>query len=89
MEHVMDMIDREADACESMEGFVVTHSIAGGTGSGLGSFMLEKVRGWGGEYAKPSKRVCVFFLSFQFRADIFLIYFYIFFFLLFILTFYS
>lgn len=40
-EELMDMIDREADGSDSLEGFVLTHSIAGGTGSGLGSFLLE------------------------------------------------
>ena len=35
------MIDREADGSDSLEGFVMTHSVAGGTGSGLGSFLLE------------------------------------------------
>jgi tubulin gamma len=30
----MDMIDREADGSDSLEGFVLCHSIAGGTGSG-------------------------------------------------------
>ena len=35
------MIDREADGSDSLEGFVMTHSIAGGTGSGFGSFLLE------------------------------------------------
>lgn len=35
------MIDREADASDSLEGFVVAHSIAGGTGSGMGSFLME------------------------------------------------
>ena len=39
----MDMVDREADGSDSLEGFVLTHSIAGGTGSGLGSFMLERL----------------------------------------------
>jgi tubulin gamma len=38
---LMDMINREADGSESLEGFVLTHSIAGGTGSGMGSFILE------------------------------------------------
>ncbi|KAI3753195.1 hypothetical protein L2E82_25241 [Cichorium intybus] len=32
-EDLMDMIDREADGSDSLEGFVVCHSIAGGTGS--------------------------------------------------------
>ncbi|GMI31822.1 hypothetical protein TrRE_jg2035 [Triparma retinervis] len=43
LEAIMEMIERESDACDSLEGFVLTHSIAGGTGSGLGSFMLEKL----------------------------------------------
>jgi tubulin gamma len=33
-EDIMDMIDREADGSDSLEGFVLCHSIAGGTGSG-------------------------------------------------------
>jgi len=37
----MDMIDREAEGSDSLEGFVLCHSIAGGTGSGMGSFILE------------------------------------------------
>eukprot|EP00618_Florenciella_parvula_P006894 CAMPEP_0119491762 /NCGR_PEP_ID=MMETSP1344-20130328/16525_1 /TAXON_ID=236787 /ORGANISM="Florenciella parvula, Strain CCMP2471" /LENGTH=483 /DNA_ID=CAMNT_0007527033 /DNA_START=135 /DNA_END=1586 /DNA_ORIENTATION=+ len=40
---LIDMIDREADNSDSLEGFVLTHSIAGGTGSGMGSFLLEKL----------------------------------------------
>lgn len=40
-EEVFDIIDREADGSDSLEGFVLCHSIAGGTGSGMGSFMLE------------------------------------------------
>ena len=37
------MIDREAEGSDSLEGFILTHSIAGGTGSGLGSFIIEKL----------------------------------------------
>lgn len=40
---ILDIIDREAENSESLEGFMVCHSIAGGTGSGLGSYMLEKL----------------------------------------------
>jgi tubulin gamma len=42
-EEIMDMIDREADGSESLEGFLMCHSIAGGTGSGMGSLLLERV----------------------------------------------
>lgn len=42
-EEIMDMIEREADGSDSLEGFVLCHSIAGGTGSGMGSYLLEKL----------------------------------------------
>ena len=42
-EDIIDMIDREADGSDSLEGFVMTHSCAGGTGSGFGSFLLERL----------------------------------------------
>ena len=42
-EEVFDIIDREADNSDSLEGFVLCHSIAGGTGSGMGSFILENL----------------------------------------------
>eukprot|EP01083_Nonionella_stella_P183609 664105_1 len=40
---IMEKLDREADGCDSLEGFVLSHSIAGGTGSGLGSYLLEQI----------------------------------------------
>ena len=42
-EVVLDMMDREADNSDSLEGFVLCHSIAGGTGSGMGSYLLERL----------------------------------------------
>ncbi|MDP3208602.1 MAG: tubulin gamma chain, partial [Rhodoglobus sp.] len=42
-EEIMEMIDREADGSDSLEGFVLLHSIAGGTGSGMGSYLLERL----------------------------------------------
>ena len=42
-EEVFDIIDREAEGSDSLEGFVLCHSIAGGTGSCMGSYMLEKL----------------------------------------------
>jgi len=43
VEDVFEIIEREADGSDSLEGFVVCHSIAGGTGSGMGSCMLEQL----------------------------------------------
>ncbi|KAL4508152.1 hypothetical protein ABPG72_021525 [Tetrahymena utriculariae] len=40
---LLDMIDREADTSDSFEAFLLIHSIAGGTGSGVGSYLLEKL----------------------------------------------
>ena len=40
---ISDIIDREAEGSDSLEGFMLLHSIAGGTGSGLGSFCLENL----------------------------------------------
>mmetsp|Transcript_80023 Transcript_80023/g.172958 ORF Transcript_80023/g.172958 Transcript_80023/m.172958 type:complete len:415 (+) Transcript_80023:49-1293(+) len=40
---IFDMLDREADGSDSLEGFVLIHSIAGGTGSGMGSYLLENI----------------------------------------------
>eukprot|EP00047_Mylnosiga_fluctuans_P005135 m.238648 g.238648 ORF g.238648 m.238648 type:complete len:470 (+) comp13334_c0_seq1:39-1448(+) len=40
-ENLLDIIEREADGSDSLEGFMLCHSVAGGTGSGLGSYLLE------------------------------------------------
>eukprot|EP01128_Nolandella_sp_AFSM9_P002022 TRINITY_DN12414_c0_g1_i1.p1 TRINITY_DN12414_c0_g1~~TRINITY_DN12414_c0_g1_i1.p1 ORF type:complete len:487 (-),score=112.82 TRINITY_DN12414_c0_g1_i1:77-1537(-) len=42
-EEIFDVLSREAENSDSLEGFVLAHSIAGGTGSGLGSSLLEKL----------------------------------------------
>lgn len=41
---LIDIITREAEDCDSFEGFMLTHSIAGGTGSGMGSYLLEHMK---------------------------------------------
>nr|AHG26159.1 gamma-tubulin [Nosema pernyi] len=45
-EDVMEVIQREVEGCDSLESFMVCHSIAGGTGSGFGSFLLEQLSGF-------------------------------------------
>lgn len=42
-EEFLNMIDKEIDATENFEGFQIIHSVAGGTGSGLGSNLLEAI----------------------------------------------
>lgn len=41
---ISEIIQREAEACDSLEAFNLMHSVAGGTGSGLGSLMLQEIR---------------------------------------------
>ncbi|KAF8359879.1 tbg-1 [Pristionchus pacificus] len=43
-ESIIDMVDREAELAPALDGFNFTHSVSGGTGSGLGSRLLEKLR---------------------------------------------
>lgn len=40
-EDLIDLIDREVDKCENLSTFQLFHSVAGGTGSGVGSLLLE------------------------------------------------
>eukprot|EP01084_Bolivina_argentea_P086730 156734_1 len=44
IDECIDIIRREAEECECIQGFQVTHSIGGGTGSGLGTLLLLKIR---------------------------------------------
>ncbi|KAJ8975449.1 hypothetical protein NQ317_000698 [Molorchus minor] len=41
---VLDVIRREAEGCDLLQGFQLVHSIGGGTGSGMGCLLLEKIR---------------------------------------------
>ncbi|KAE9407095.1 tubulin nucleotide-binding domain-like protein [Gymnopus androsaceus JB14] len=52
-EEIMEMIDREAEGSDSLEGFMLAHSIAGGTGSGLGSFKLIQTYSEGDVVVQP------------------------------------
>ncbi|ETN76571.1 tubulin gamma chain family protein [Necator americanus] len=43
-EQILDIIERESENSDQMNGFLFTHSVSGGTGSGMGSLILEKIR---------------------------------------------
>jgi len=43
-EGVLDRVRREMEACEQFGGFLLTSSMAGGTGSGVGSYVAEALR---------------------------------------------
>ncbi|XP_954924.1 tubulin gamma-chain (gamma-tubulin), putative [Theileria annulata] len=42
-DELSEIVDREVDNADNLEGFVLSHSIGGGTGSGLGSYLLEMI----------------------------------------------
>uniref|UniRef100_A0A914V0X6 Tubulin beta chain n=1 Tax=Plectus sambesii TaxID=2011161 RepID=A0A914V0X6_9BILA len=44
IESVLDVIRKEGEACDCLQGFQMTHSIGGGTGSGLGTLLVSKLR---------------------------------------------
>eukprot|EP00004_Rigifila_ramosa_P014708 TRINITY_DN336_c0_g1_i1.p1 TRINITY_DN336_c0_g1~~TRINITY_DN336_c0_g1_i1.p1 ORF type:complete len:454 (+),score=113.51 TRINITY_DN336_c0_g1_i1:144-1505(+) len=48
----LDRIRREADNCSGLQGFLIFHSVGGGTGSGLGALLLERLSV---EYGKKTK----------------------------------
>ncbi|KAF1761223.1 hypothetical protein GCK72_009477 [Caenorhabditis remanei] len=43
-EKIMDIIIREAENTDNLDGILFTHSVSGGTGSGTGSLLLESLR---------------------------------------------
>uniref|UniRef100_A0A1D5QZ85 Tubulin beta chain n=1 Tax=Macaca mulatta TaxID=9544 RepID=A0A1D5QZ85_MACMU len=44
MESVMDVVRKEAESCDCLQGFQLTHSLGGGTGSGMGTLLLSKIQ---------------------------------------------
>lgn len=41
---VMESIRREAESSECLQGFQITHSLGGGTGSGLGTLLIQRIK---------------------------------------------
>lgn len=40
----MDVARREIEECHSLQGLQLTHSLGGGTGSGMGSLLIARLR---------------------------------------------
>jgi len=55
VDSVLDVIRKEAENCDSLQGFQVTHSLGGGTGSGMGTLLISKIRE---EF--PDRMMCTF-----------------------------
>lgn len=44
VDSVLDVVRAQAEQADSLQGFQLTHSLGGGTGSGLGTLILSKIR---------------------------------------------
>ncbi len=55
IDQVMNVIDAAVEKTKALQGFMLSHSIGGGSGSGLGSLILEKLRA-----AYPKKKIFTF-----------------------------
>ncbi|KAJ2097494.1 alpha-tubulin, partial [Coemansia sp. RSA 922] len=52
IDRTLDQVRKLADKCEGLQGFLVFHSFGGGTGSGFGALLLERLSV---DYGKKSK----------------------------------
>ena len=58
IDQVLDRVRRVADNCAGLQGFLVFHSFGGGTGSGFGALLMERLSV---DYGKKSKlEFCVY-----------------------------
>eukprot|EP00794_Sanderia_malayensis_P017074 gene17074-18794_t len=44
VEEILDVVRKEGESCDCLQGFQLTHSLGGGTGSGLGTLLFSKIR---------------------------------------------
>lgn len=55
VDSVLDVVRKEAESCDCLQGFQITHSLGGGTGAGMGTLLISKIRE---EY--PDRMMCTF-----------------------------
>jgi len=44
VDSIMDVVRKEAEGCDMLQGFQITHSMGGGTGAGMGTLLVSKIR---------------------------------------------
>ena len=44
VDSVLDVVRKEAENCDCLQGFQLAHSLGGGTGSGMGTLLTSKIR---------------------------------------------
>merc|ERR1719486_1485739 len=52
---VLDVVRKEAEGCDCLQGFTLSHSLGGGTGSGMSTLLISKIRE---EY--PDRVMCTY-----------------------------
>lgn len=55
VDSVLDVVRKEAEATDCLQGFQITHSLGGGTGAGMGTLLISKIRE---EF--PDRMMCTF-----------------------------
>ena len=44
VDSVLDVVRKEAESCDCLQGFQLTHSLGGGSGSGLGTSLISEMQ---------------------------------------------
>ncbi|THH01140.1 hypothetical protein EW026_g1500 [Hermanssonia centrifuga] len=44
VDSVLDVVRKEAEGTDALQGFQITHSLGGGTGAGMGTLLISKIR---------------------------------------------
>ncbi|XP_062557289.1 tubulin beta chain-like isoform X2 [Armigeres subalbatus] len=44
VDNVLEVIRKESEGCDCLQGFQLAHSLGGGTGSGMGTLLISKIR---------------------------------------------
>ena len=55
IDSVIDVVRKESEQCDCLQGFQIAHSLGGGTGSGMGTLLISKIRE---EY--PDRMMCTY-----------------------------
>ncbi|VDP86215.1 unnamed protein product [Echinostoma caproni] len=55
IDSIVEVVRKEAELCECLQGFQVVHALGGGTGAGMGTLLVGKIRE---EF--PDRIVCSF-----------------------------
>ncbi|KAH7102483.1 beta-tubulin 1 tubb1 [Auriculariales sp. MPI-PUGE-AT-0066] len=55
VDSVLDVVRKEAEGSDCLQGFQITHSLGGGTGAGMGTLLISKIRE---EF--PDRMMCTF-----------------------------